>query len=435
MTEAISRTGAFRGPMRTFVAALVLSALAGAPAAASPWLEPGDDLARRDVEILAGYGLMDGLTAVWPIPWRQVSRAFGRAEGRTLPPHVRNALTRLRTRYEHEAKPSRPKVDVRAQLASEPRLVRGFRDTARDEIDLEVGVEYMWNSTAIRLNAGLISDFKFKDASPNLDRSYIAQELGGWLLYAGAIEEWWGSGNVSSINRSNNARPHPRVGIMRNDTQAFETPWLSWIGPWQFGTALGVLDDNRVVNNPFIWDMFLSVEPVQGLQLSAFRTTILCGEDTNCSARRWYESFFGLATDGAGGFSEPSTTAGADVRYTTPVGDVVVSAYGKYIGSDRIDGWPGKASFLTGMSLAGFHHGLQADWQLVAEVSDTRARLNGGNTPNANSFYDHSYYRSGYRYRGRSLGHSLDQNAILYSLAGMLVDSDGWRWRGALHRA
>src|SRR3546814_14445506 len=96
----------------------------------------------------------------------------------------------------------------------------------------------MWNSTAIRLNAGGLSNFKFDDVSANLDRSYVAQEVGGWLLYAGTMEEWWGGGNIGSLIRSNNARPHPRVGLMRNDPKAFETPWLSWIGPWQFTTAM-----------------------------------------------------------------------------------------------------------------------------------------------------------------------------------------------------
>ena len=77
---------------------------------------------------------MDGLTTIWPIPWRQVSKAFARAEGRTLPSHVRNSLSRLRARYDYETKSGRAKGGMRAQLASEPRLVRGFRDTARDEM-------------------------------------------------------------------------------------------------------------------------------------------------------------------------------------------------------------------------------------------------------------------------------------------------------------
>src|SRR3546814_2756544 len=59
----------------------------------------------------------------------------------------------------------------------------------------------------------------------------------------------------------------------------------------------------------------------------------------------------------------------------------------------------------------------------------------GGNTPYDNRTYDHGTPRDGYRYRGYTLGHSLDNQAILYSLAGFVVDRDNWRWRAALHRA
>lgn len=405
-------------------------------ASASPWVEVGDDLLRRDVEVLAGFGLMDGLTATWPIPWRQVSKAFARAEGKNLPPVVRNSLERLRARYRYEAEPNRPHVEARAQVSNEPRLVRGFRDTGRDEIDLEAGVEYMWDSTAIRLNAGVTTDFKFDDVSLNLDRSYIAQELGGWLLYAGTIEEWWGSGNVSSLIRSNNARPHPRVGIMRNDTSAFETPWLSWIGPWQLGTAVGWFDDNRTVENVLLWDMYASAEPVSGLQLSLYRSIMLCGEDQSCSLDTWSDALRGLAVgDQESGGNAINQLLAVDARYSVPVGENLFTVYGQYAGDDKIAGWPGKASWLGGASLAGYSAAIRSDWQFAAEVSDTRARLNAGNPPYENVFYNHGTYRNGYRYRGRTLGHSLDNDATLYSLVGHIVDSDNWRWRAGFHRA
>lgn len=420
-----------------FAAAMAAGTVGGMPAAASPWVEVGDDVLKRDVEVLAGFGLIDGLTSTWPIPWRQVSEAFARAEGRNLPPMVRNSLQRLRSRYAYEAAPNKTRFEARTQVSNEPRLVRGFRDTGRDEIDAEVGVEYMWESTAIRINAGVTTDFKFDDASLNLDRSYIAQELGGWLLYAGTLEEWWGSGNVSSLIRSNNARPHPRAGIMRNDTSAFETPWLSWIGPWQLGTSVGWLDDNRVnVENPLLWDMYLSVAPVSGFQFSLYRSIMLCGDGESCSLGTWSDAFQGLAVDqDRGGGNAINTLAAADIRYTAPIGDMLFSIYGQYAAEDKIDGWPGKAAWLGGASFAGYSPAMQIDWQLALEASDTEGRLNGGNPPYENIFYNHGRYLNGYRYRGRSMGHSLDNDARLYSLIGHVVDRQNLRWRAGFHRA
>src|SRR3546814_20282404 len=76
-----------------------------------------------------------------------------------------------------------------------------------------------------------------------------------------------------------------------------------------------------------------------------------------------------------------------------------------------------------------------ADWQVMCEIADTRGRLNGGNTPDDNRTYDHGTHRDGYRYRGHTLGHSLDNQAIPYSLAGVVVDRDKCRSRAAPHRA
>src|SRR3546814_14768410 len=105
------------------------------------------------------------------------------------------------------------------------------------------------------------------------------------------------------------------------------------------------------------------------------------------------------------------------------------------MGEDSINGWPGKASYLAGASLAGYSASMGADWQVMGEIADTRGRLNGGNTPDDNRTYDHGTHRDGYRSRGPTLGHSPDNQAILYPLAGFVVDRDDLRLRPALHCA
>src|SRR3546814_13590209 len=79
--------------------AAALAAVPFAQVSASPWVETGDDVLRRDVEIVAGYGLIEGLTTTWPIPGKQVSKDFARAAGRDLPRIVRHAGSRRRTSY------------------------------------------------------------------------------------------------------------------------------------------------------------------------------------------------------------------------------------------------------------------------------------------------------------------------------------------------
>ena len=47
------------------------------------------------------------------------------------------------------------------------------------------------------------------------------------------IPTWWGPGHDGSLIRGDASRPVWRDGT-RAVQNAFETKWLSWIGPWQY---------------------------------------------------------------------------------------------------------------------------------------------------------------------------------------------------------
>jgi len=68
------------------------------------------------------------------------------------------------------------------------------------------------------------------------------------------------------------------------------------------------------------------------------------------------------------------------------------------------------------------------------EISDTTSRLGGigeqGQTPN--KAYEHEIYLTGYRYNGRSLGHSGDGDTLSYSIGSTLIQSDGHSWNFSL---
>src|SRR5690606_18878290 len=166
----------------------ILIGLGVGTANASPWAEVGDSQLRSDIEILANYGLIDGVVTTWPLPWAQISRALS-AETSGLPQHVRRSLERVRQRFETEAKPYRQRVTAAAHLTNEPPLVRGFDEVPRRQADLEAGFEYMWSSTAFRLNVGFEGDFDSSAQSFILDGTYLAQEAANLLFYGGYVEQ------------------------------------------------------------------------------------------------------------------------------------------------------------------------------------------------------------------------------------------------------
>ncbi len=403
-------------------------------APASPWVEVGDAQLRSDLEILQAYGLVDNLATTWPIPWAQVARALSAPTDR-LPPYVKASLNRVRGRFEYETATGRLRGGVDARVASDPTLVRGFGDPARDEIDASVELEHMWSSTAVRLRVGVQSDFEFSDADPALDGSYLAQELGNWLLYAGYLDHWWGGGWVGSIILSDNARPFPRIGLMRNNPKAFETPWLSWIGPWQFNAFLGILEDDfQAVDDPLVAGGRLSVSPFSWLELGASRVIQICGEGRSCSARTWWNAFTGNDND-LGRQNDPSNQLGGiDARISGRIAEFPFSLYGQIIGEDEAGGLPSKEAYLVGGSVAGPAGNSGAHWRVVAEFADTVASA-FNSTKNYNTLYEHGTYTTGFRYRGRTIGHTLDNDAKLFSLLLSLTDTRDWTYRLGYHHA
>ena len=50
------------------------SVLAASLACADPWLAPGDEVLRHDIEMLADAGVIKGPITQWPIPWPDIAR-------------------------------------------------------------------------------------------------------------------------------------------------------------------------------------------------------------------------------------------------------------------------------------------------------------------------------------------------------------------------
>jgi hypothetical protein len=102
------------------------------------------------------------------------------------------------------------------------------------------------------------------------------------------------------------------------------------------------------------------------------------------------------------------------------------------IGEDEAGGTPSKYIGLFGAERWGYSDWLRRSWRLRLETADTAVDFLG--TPQYNVAYEHSIYTDGYRYRGRSIGHSLDGDGRLVGLGASLI-SDGIAWNALLQYA
>lgn len=400
-------------------------------AQAGPWAEAGDRQLRSDIELLSQYGLIRGPITTWPLPWAQISARLSDAGEQTLPPHVRMAVSRVRSQMPSARDFGRPVVQAEMRATNRARVSRDFGDAARDRADVSVSAEMNWSSVAARVNVGYQGDDV--DDSVVLDGSYLAAATGNWTIYGGLVDHWWGPGWSSSLIMSSNARPMPRVGLMRLDPKPFETRWLSWLGPWQINVFLGGLNDSgRVVEDPLVVGFRATIEPIPNLEIGASRTIMLCGKGRSCDFDTWTRalvSFGGLTNTSDVERNPANQLAGFDIRYGFRIGETLSAAvYGQMIGEDEKDSLPFKFAHLAGISIDGPWGGDGAMWRLTGEFTDTAADGIFRDTE-YNVLYNHSAYRSGYRYRGRSLGDRLDSDSTGWSISGMFTSTDQWTYR------
>ena len=392
-------------------------------ALATPWAPPGDRQLRRDIELLAAYGVIRGPVTTWPVPWSQISRGLSGAAADSLPNHVEDALQRVRARLPRSRDYRRIGYEIEAYATNDERVVRGFDGKARSEGDIRLSADRHFTSTYVRLSVSYRKDDR--DGNIQFDDSYIAKAAGNWVFYGGFVDQWWGPGLDSALTLSTNARPFLKVGLMRLDPKPFRTRFLSWLGPWQLNMFAGRLESDRGdFAHPILAGMRFSFQPLRGLDLGLSRTMQLCGTGRPCGFSTWTNAFIGVGNlENTGTFNEPGNQQGTlDARYSTYIGRHDFAIYAELMGEDEDNFFIDKLSLMFGASVGGALQEGRLAWKLRAEYTDTKANRLVGKGVFNDSTYDHSIYTDGYTFRGRTIGGSLDSDTRLLTIAASMID-------------
>lgn len=413
-------------------AVLVAGAAWGGAAGAEPWAPAGDAGLRGDVELLAAHGVIDGPVTAWPIPGRYLLGRLA-APPRGLPAHVAASVRRVRARLA-AGRGFGGRIEARAATA--PALVRGDDRASRREAELRAALDWTDGPTALRLALAASSGGGAARTRLDFDGSYAARQAGNWLLYAGAVPRWWGPGRTTSLVMSNNARPFPALGALRDDPRPFETRWLRWLGPWRLDAFVGVLTDRgRSVEAPVVAALRAAAAPARGLEVGASRVMQFCGKGRRCGAGALVEAFFARNENREDRRDTGNQQGGFDARWAARLGGVDLAVYGQVVGEDEAGGLPGKYAGLIGASATGaVPGGGGAAWRLGVEYADSAAGLEGA-APVFDAFCNHHVFRTGLRFHGRCLGPSLDNDSRLVTLSGSVTDARDRVWRLAWHRA
>ncbi|WP_339862395.1 capsule assembly Wzi family protein [Paremcibacter congregatus] len=399
---------------------------------ASPWAAVGDMQLRNDVEVLARHGVIAGPVNTWPISWKQITRGLSRTGEMDLPAYVRLAAMRVKEKI-----PGEFRAAAHLQLTNNPAIVRGFAKTARNDLDVSATFEYNNDNsgTTVHLEGG----YRKGDGEDyaHLDGSYLSQDWGNWSVYAGAFDRWWGPGRESTLILSNNARPMPSVGLRRIEPKAFESKWLSWIGPWQWDMFVAKMEEDRHIPNALVAGMRLSFEPIENFEVGLSRTMQLCGDGRPCGFNIWTRALISVGDlDNTGTANEPGNQlASIDLAYSMAVGErTSLKLYAEGTAEDQNVVLPFQFAKLIGASLYGPYGDDGASWRLTTEYSDTTSRhawLFGKQRYNV--IYRHFIYGTGYRYKTRSIGHSLDNDSRLLSVVTQYQSPNGWEYTAKYH--
>ena len=403
------------------------------PAQASPWAEVGDSQLRSDIQLLAAAGVIDGITTHWPIPWAGMLRILdNRNAVASQPENVRAAAQRVLAAAHAQLAGNRLRATATVDIASTPSVVRGFDGMGREKAQAQIAGEVMFDTTAIRIAAGgQLSDWSNGQGKFMPDGSYIAQKVGGALVYAGYLSHWWGPGWISALSLSNNARPMPQVGIERMSTEAFRTPWLSWIGPWQLEFLVGVLDGQRIAENTLYNGLRFTFNPLPGLEIGLARTEMFCGKGHQCKPLANYFNFTNSNTQ----VNHVNDEGVIDVHYSGMAWGTAYELYTQLMNEDSNPITHSGTSHLVGGSIwlpVG-----ATTMRVTAEYTDsvaTRDIFSFGDVFHGFAYNNYDY-RDGMRYRDRTLGFSLDSDSRLASLQASWIAPNNFSYTLTYHHA
>ncbi|HAG40007.1 MAG TPA: capsule assembly Wzi family protein, partial [Pseudoalteromonas sp.] len=269
---------------------------------AEPWVKPDDYSLRADIQQLADAGVILAPVTTYPLMWKSFIGELESSKLELLSPSLQDALLRVKHRYKSENSSSHS-VQLSAFAASDPIIATSFGATNTQESELSAAYAYLGDNFAAKVAINYRNDGKqclvdgktTDDIATNeqaledcndtsFDDSYLAYRLGNWIFRAGAVEQFWGPGVDNSLIMSGNAKPLPALSVTREQSTAFETPWLSWLGQWSFTAQMAKLESTRVIPDALLWSSRVNFRPMQQLEIALSWSAQWAGEGQPSSA-------------------------------------------------------------------------------------------------------------------------------------------------------
>lgn len=414
-------------------ASLIWFLIFSAQLRASPWMEVGDSRLRHHITVLADAGIITVPINTWPLMWSGVINDVKWGERRrNLTAGQQRSLSYVRNAFTQQTAPSRTSLSFSA--SERPNQLRGFNNVPREEAELSLSYAAIHGGTAYKLQTTYTGD-PADGENVRFDGSYAALLFGNWAAAAGAIDRWWGPSRQNALVLSNNARPVPGIFLQRNNSLPFESPLLSWLGPWSLVMFAGQLESDREISHAKLLGARMSFRPASWLELGGSRAAQWGGDGRPEDSSSFVDVVTGNDNSGDNGINsdnEPSNQiAGIDWRATISGRQVSFEHYGELVGEDN-------AGIMPSRLIATFGLGAQMpiasnDVRVYLEFTDTQTRR-FYKASQINYAYEHGTYKSGYRYKDRNMAATIDNDSKSTSLGVEVYTETGATWQVVLSK-
>lgn len=367
---------------------------------AGPWLDPGNQRLRHDLQLLADAGIIHIPIQSWPVQAADVDLAINRLSIANLDsPALQRALSRVQRIVRREARGGRWRTHVSTGLAVNPEPVRSFNASQREDTEVELGAQWMGGRFASRIQGQWLHEPE-DEREWRLDGSYLAAIIGNWAVSIDTMENWWGPGWDGSLFLSNNARPFPKVTLQRNYSEPADTPVLSWLGPWRWISFLGELDNQRQQRGAKLFGARFASTPVTSLQWGLSSVAMFGGGKRTENLESLLDVYSGHEDEQ--GNSSGYQVSGADLRWRVPF--VPLAVYGQYALQSEQGGLGDEDMLLYGaetwFSFGSLGHSVRIQLE-HADLADS----------NGSPSYSSEVYTDGYTFYGEAVGHTLGRGS------------------------
>lgn len=378
------------------------------------WIEPTDLPLRADIQLLADTGIILQPVTTFPLMWSGVKSDLDNAAESPMTEYQKNAFHRVMQAYNNDYQAVI--LSASSSAANEQARFIGYGNDYRDKAEVEFAAEVTQDWFSGRLAVSYHYD-SIDGNESRLDNSFAAVKLGNWIVTGGAVQKYWGPGWDSGLIQTTNARPMPGVILSRHNSNAFKTPWFNWIGPWTFTTSFSQMEGDRYVPDTQHWGGRGTLKPISKLEVGFSWTMQWGGEGYGNSLSDWWD---GLANGGVAESDEingqENMLAGYDFRWSDTAWGV---PYGIYYERIHEDYHKGKNRLINASNMGGIDvYIVDLSTRFFVEYSDTAAAC-GLNPDVYNCMYEHGFYQDGYRYYGKSLGSTYDNDSRVVVLGGI----------------